>query len=228
MTAEHIQAVLDAYETMETSDTSIVLVTLSFGYWKVVVERPLRLRSRFTREAVEALRFQSGHRALREALHAEFGDGLFDDFASVAERLKAHLDPPEAEVEETTEGEDEVGADGDNNVAEAESATPRLPRKTMKKLLDAATWARDRRRNRRRPAADGGDRRCRVRRLRAVREAKVTAAIKAERLVLELAEARLIARAMKLARGGCQAHRQGSVEEGRRSARRAVRGRHKR
>jgi len=195
MTAEHIQAVLDAYETMETSDTSIVLPNSSFGYWKIVVERPLRLRSRFTREAVEALRFQSGHRALREALHAEFGDALFDDFASVAERLKAHLDPPEAEVEDSTEGDEEAGTDGDESPAEAEDATPKLPRKTVKKLLDAATWARDRRLHR---AAE---------RLMAVIgdaehddyahfEAKVAAAIKAEKPALKPAEARLIARAV--------------------------------
>ena len=195
MTPEHIQAVLDAYETMETSDTSVALPNSSFGYWKIVVERPLRLRSRFTREAVEALRFQSGHRALREALHAEFGDALFDDFASVAERLKAHLDPPEAEVEDLTEGDEEAGADGDETPAEAEDATPKLPRKTVKKLLDAASWARDRRLHR---AAE---------RLMAVIgdaehddyalfEAKVAASIKAEKLALKPAEARLIARAM--------------------------------
>ncbi len=195
MTPEHIQAVLDAYETMEMSDTSVVLPNSSFGYWKIVVERPLRLRSRFTREAVEALRFQSGHRALREALHAEFGDALFDDFAGVAERLKAHLDPPEAEVEDLTEGDEEAGADGDETPAEAEDATPKLPRKTVKKLLDAASWARDRRLHR---AAE---------RLMAVIgdaehddyalfEAKVAAAIKAEMLALKPAEARLIARAM--------------------------------
>ena len=70
---------LAAYAAMETSDISVVLTNKSFGYWKIVVERPLRLASRFTREGVEALRFQSGHRSLREALHAEFGDALFDD-----------------------------------------------------------------------------------------------------------------------------------------------------
>lgn len=195
MTPGHIQAVLDAYETMETSDTSVVLPNSSFGYWKIVVERPLRLRSRFTREAVEALRFQSGYRALREALHTEFGDALFDDFASVAERLKAHLDPPEAEVEDLTESDEETGADGDETSAETEDATQKLPRKAVKKLLDAATWARDRRLHR---AAE---------RLMAVIgdaehddyalfEAKVAASIKAEKLALKPAEARLIARAM--------------------------------
>jgi type I restriction enzyme M protein len=195
MTAEHIQAVLNAYEAMETSDTSIVLPNSSFGYWKIVVERPLRLRSRFTREAVDALRFQSGHRALREALHAEFGDALFDDFTSVAERLKAHLDPPEPEGEEAAEGEEEASADAEDAAAEAEDAAPKLPRKTVKKLLDAGTWARDRRLHR---AAE---------RLMALIgqaehddfaafEAKLAAVIKAEKLALKPAEARLIARAM--------------------------------
>jgi len=195
MTSEHIQAVLDAYETMETSDTSIVLPNSSFGYWKIIVERPLRLRSRFTREAVEALRFQSGHRALREALHAEFGDALFDDFSSVAERLKAHLDPPEAEVEDSTEGDEETGADGDETPAEAEDATPKLPRKTVKKLLDAATWARDRRLHRAAKllmAVIGGAEHDDY----ALFELKVAAAIKAEKLALKPAEARLITRAV--------------------------------
>lgn len=188
MTAEHIRSVLDAYEAMETSDTSIVLPNSSFGYWKIVVERPLRLRSRFTREAVETLRFQSGHQALREALHAEFGDALFDDFARVAERLKEHLDPPEPEVEEAAEGEEEASAD-------AEDAMPKLPRKTVKKLLDAGTWARDRRLHHaaERLMAIIGDAEHDD---YALFEAKVAAAIKAEKLVLKPAEARLIARAM--------------------------------
>ncbi len=195
MTAEHIQAVLDAYETMETSDTSIVLPNSSFGYWKIVVERPLRLRSRFTREAVDALRFQSGHRALREALHSEFGDALFDDFTSVAERLKAHLDPPEPEGEEAAEGEEEASADGEDAAAEAEDATSKLPRKTVKKLLDAGTWARDRRLHRaaERLMALTGDAEHDD---YAVFEAKLVAAIKAEKLALKPAEMRLIARAM--------------------------------
>ena len=193
MTTEHIQTVLAAYERMETSDTSVVLPNSSFGYWKIVVERPLRLRSRFTREAVEGLRFQSGHRALREALYEEFGDVLLDDFPRVVDRLKVHLDPPESEPEEPVESDEERTAD--DAAAEVEDATPKLPRRTLKKLLDAGTWARDRRLHR---AAE---------RLMAVVgqaeyddyaefEAKVAAAIKAEKLSLKPAEARLIARAM--------------------------------
>jgi type I restriction enzyme M protein len=140
MNAAHIETVLAAYASMETSDISVVLPNESFGYWKIVVERPLRLGSRFTREAVEALRFQSGDRPLREALHAEFGDALFNDFASVADRLKAQLDPPETETEEAEDGEDSAA-----EAAEAADPTPCIPKKSIKKLLDPTTWHRDRR-----------------------------------------------------------------------------------
>jgi type I restriction enzyme M protein len=187
MTTEQIETVLASYASMETSDISVVLPNESFGYWKIVVERPLRLASRFALERVEALRFQSGHRSLREAFHAEFGDALFDNFASVADRLKAQLDPPEVEAEENDEGEQEASEDAD--------ASPRLPKKTIKKLLDPATWSRDRRLHHAAQAlmktvgeTEYDD--------YAVFEAKVQDAAKAAKLAVTPAETRLIARAM--------------------------------
>ena len=187
MTAAHIETVLETYAAMEPSDISVVLPNKSFGYWKIVVERPLRLASRFTREAVEALRFQSGHRFLREALHAEFGDALLDNFASIADRLKAHLDPPEPETEEVEEGEEEA--------PEPAEATPHVPKKTVKKLLDPTTWARDRRLHR---AAEVLSKAVGEEEYDdyAVFEAKVQAAVRAAELSLSPAETRLIARAM--------------------------------
>ncbi|WP_292529955.1 class I SAM-dependent DNA methyltransferase [Methylocystis sp.] len=187
MNAAHIETVLAAYASMEVSDISVVLPNESFGYWKIVVERPLRLASQFTSEGVEALRFQSGHKALREALHVEFGDSLFDNFVSVADRLKMHLDPPEPEAEEADEGEEDAG--------ETAEETPRLPKKTVKKLLNPATWSRDRRLHRAAKAL-----------MKAVGEkeyddyaafeAKVQDAVKAAKLDVTPAETRLIARAM--------------------------------
>jgi type I restriction enzyme M protein len=72
---------------------------------------------------------------------------------------------------------------------------PKLQRKTLKKLLDAATWARDRRLHRaaeRLMAVIGNSEHDDY----AVFEAKVTAACHSEKLVLRPAEARLVARAM--------------------------------
>jgi type I restriction enzyme M protein len=211
MTPENLKAVLDAYENMADSDASVTLPNKSFGYWKVVVERPLCLKSRFTREAIDALRFRSGHRVWRETIHAEFGDALFDDFDSVSDRLRAYLDPPEPEREDaaerdeaaagaTDEGAAETAAESDTEASfdgdeEMEDLGPKIPRKTLKKLLDDSTWARDRRLQRAAEHlmtsigdAEHSD--------YALFEAKLIAAVKAEKLALKPAEIKLIARAM--------------------------------
>lgn len=128
MTADHIRTVVETFEASAASDISVVLPNAHFGYWRIAVERPLRLASQFSQARVDALRFASGHAELRRQLHAEFGDALFDGFAKTAPALRERLDP-----------DDDEGGD-----PEAE-ATPRLPAKLVRKLLDGATWARDRR-----------------------------------------------------------------------------------
>lgn len=189
MTNQHIETVLTTYCAFEPSDISVVLPNASFGYWKISVQRPLRLRSRFTSKAVDDLRFASRHSELRRSLHAEFGDALFDDWTTVAEALKAQLDPPELDVEET-EGEGDAA-----EAAEAAEAGPNLPKNTVKALLNPATWARDRRlvlAGEALMVAVGEDEFDDYKRF----EAEVLAAAKANRLGLSTAEAKLIARAM--------------------------------
>jgi type I restriction enzyme M protein len=132
-----IDRILKAFIGFEETEQSKIFDAATFGYWKVTVERPLRLTCRFTRARVDALRFQSNHRELRELLHAEFGDALFDDFPSVLDSVKNFLDPPELEADET-----DPGADDAHPTA---SAASRTSSKAIKKLLDTTTWSRDRR-----------------------------------------------------------------------------------
>ncbi|MCL2523860.1 MAG: type I restriction-modification system subunit M [Betaproteobacteria bacterium] len=102
--------------------------TQDFGYWKITVERPKRLKSQLKTSAIETLRFASGDEALRAEIHARYGDRLYTDFA----RLKA-------EIEAWLKGDDDEGSDDEDN-APAQKA---IPEKRRKKLLDAATWLRD-------------------------------------------------------------------------------------
>ncbi len=60
----------------------------AFGYWKVRVERPVRLHSQLTRKAIESLRFASGDVDIRSALYDELGEALFDNFKSVRSTLE--------------------------------------------------------------------------------------------------------------------------------------------
>ena len=137
LAAADIAEITAAFLAFEDSEgeriESKIFENEAFGYWKVIVERPQRLRSQLTRKAINDLRFASGDAEVREVLHDEFGDKLFTDFPAVAKELTARVE---------AWGADETGDDDDDDEEEGK-ATPGLPVKVKKKLLDAKTWKRD-------------------------------------------------------------------------------------
>lgn len=108
--------------------------TADFGYWKITVERPLRLKSQLKSDSIESLRFASGDEALRAEIYATHGDKLYTDFAKLKPAIDAWL-----------KGEDESDEDDDSEEDEGDSkaAKKAVPAKRRKKLLDSATWLRD-------------------------------------------------------------------------------------
>jgi len=129
---EDIQRICDTFLAFAETEQSKIFPNAAFGYWKVKVERPLRLHSQLTRQRIETLRFASGDEEIRAALYEELGDALFDDPASVREELERLVNGWGS-----GDAEDEDG--------EGESETPRksLPDKKKKRLLSEATWKRD-------------------------------------------------------------------------------------
>jgi type I restriction enzyme M protein len=107
----------------EETEHSKIFDTAAFGYRKVKVERPLRLRSQCSLELIEALLYASGDQALRSELHGVFGEALFDDFSSIRAKVEQYLDGDEGE----------------------EDGTPGVPAATRRRLLDEKRWARDKR-----------------------------------------------------------------------------------
>ena len=116
---------LDFKETPESK----IFPNAAFGYWKVTVERPLRLHSQLALKDIETLRFTSGDEDIRAALYEEFGDELFSKFAKISVALEKRLA--------------EWGCDEDEGDEEGASAKKGLPEKKKKKLLDLKTWERD-------------------------------------------------------------------------------------
>ena len=78
---EDIRRICDAYLAFDETEQSKIFPNEAFGYWKVVVERPLRLHSRLTIKAVESLRFASGDAEIRQAVYDRIGERLFEGFA---------------------------------------------------------------------------------------------------------------------------------------------------
>ncbi len=129
-----IQRILDLYlgEAQETAQSKW-FDTQDFGYWKITVERPLRLKSQLKTAAIETLRFATGDEALRAEIYAQHGDRLYTDFT----KLK-----PEIEVWLKGDGDDESDS-SDEDGEDSAPAKKAIPEKRRKKLLDTATWQRD-------------------------------------------------------------------------------------
>ena len=127
---DDIQRICRTFLEFKETPESKIFPNAAFGYWKVTVERPLRLHSQLTTKAIESLRFASGDEDLRAALYDEFGDDLFTRFEQIADALDKRLADWGNDDDEP---EDEEGA----------GARKGLPEKKRKKLLDAKTWERD-------------------------------------------------------------------------------------
>jgi hypothetical protein len=123
---EDIQRIMDTYIAFKPTEQSKIFPNAALGYWKVVVERPLRLKSQLTIPRIEALRYASGDEEIRSQLVDEFGDALFEDFGSVQKALAKRL------AEWGSDDEEDEGAPAKS-----------LPESKKKKLLSSETWQRD-------------------------------------------------------------------------------------
>lgn len=133
-----IQRILDLYlgEAQETTESKW-FDTQDFGYWKITVERPLRLKSQLSDEHIEPLRFASGDEALRAEIYATHGEALYGEFAKRKSAIEAWLKGEDEDEDDNNEESDS----GDDS--EAPAARKAVPAKRRKKLLDASTWQRD-------------------------------------------------------------------------------------
>lgn len=115
---EQITEIAKAYlENWESNPTDSALQikqfkNTDFGYYKVNIERPKRLKSQFTKEALETLRFDKSLATPMQALYETYGDLVYVG-------LDAHVD----EISKRAEKEDWG-----------------LNKKQIAKLLDKATW----------------------------------------------------------------------------------------
>ncbi len=129
LSPEDIERITRTFLEFKETPESKIFPNAAFGYWKVTVERPLRLHSQLSLKAIEALRFASGDEDIRSVLYDEFGDALFSGFDDVSEKLEKRLADWGADEDEPEDGE--------------AASKKGLPEKKRKKLLDPGIWERD-------------------------------------------------------------------------------------
>ncbi len=127
-----IQRILSHYlAEPKSSDESKWFDNADFGYWKITVERPLRLRSQLKRSAIESLRFATGDEAVRAEIYGKYSEALYEQFVKLKPEIEAGLMGDEGDEAE------------DDDAEEGKPAKKAVPEKRRKRLLDPATWLRD-------------------------------------------------------------------------------------
>ena len=130
LSADDVARIIETHNACADGEHSKVFPNRAFGYWKLRIERPLRLKSQLSKAAVEGLRYASGDEALRRELFVRYGDDLYERFAEIRAELDAWL-----------RGDDAGDAADAETGAEPSRA---IPERRRKKLLDLKTWRRDR------------------------------------------------------------------------------------
>jgi type I restriction enzyme M protein len=128
---EDIQRICEVFLAFKETPQSKIFHNAAFCYWKVKVERPLRLHSQLTPLRIENLRFASSDEAIRALIYEKLGDDLFEKPQAVREELSRLV---------AAWGNDEAGDEEDNGDGGAKKG---VSEKVKKKLLDADTWRRD-------------------------------------------------------------------------------------
>jgi type I restriction enzyme M protein len=94
-TDEHIQRITHLYLEMPNDRISKVFNNRDFGYYKVTVERPLRLAAQFSPERIATLRFTPGMQDIMEWVYGKYGDAVYTGLKAHAEAIEAHLEREE-------------------------------------------------------------------------------------------------------------------------------------
>lgn len=69
-----------------------------FGYYKVTVERPLRLAVKFTPESIATLRFISALREVMEWAYQKWGDNIYTNLADYKKQINEYIEKEEISV----------------------------------------------------------------------------------------------------------------------------------
>lgn len=96
----HIREIVNTYEELaildqkkiigdntEGSISSMVFDNADFGYYKVTIERPKRLKAQFTEERISELRFDKSLREAMEWAYREFGEEVYTQLSNHAKAI---------------------------------------------------------------------------------------------------------------------------------------------
>lgn len=102
---EHVKEIQDTYHDFvqvkrvgEQGIAAQVFDNEDFGYYKVVVERPKRLKAQFTSERIETLRYESSIKEPMQWAFKQFGDRVYNELNKLEQELSDWCDQHDFEL----------------------------------------------------------------------------------------------------------------------------------
>jgi type I restriction enzyme M protein len=133
LSEQDIERVTRTYLQHADNSQSKILPNEEFGYWKITVERPKRLRCQVTRKRIDTLRYASGDAQARELLYEHCGEELYTDFRKAEKAIRIQL----------AEWTSLLDAARDEDEGVSPPNVPDLNERSRRKILDGKTWQRD-------------------------------------------------------------------------------------
>ncbi|PLX00861.1 MAG: DNA methylase [Marinilabiliales bacterium] len=127
---EHIREILELYEHFESAErekdddiAAKVFDNSDFGYYKVTIERPKRLKAQFTAERIASLRYYKSLEEPMQWAYETYGDRVYSDLRNIKDEILEWCE----------------NADLDLNTKKRKAVVFGEIWKKQKKVLDAAT-----------------------------------------------------------------------------------------
>lgn len=90
-TQAHINEITDIFLNFKSNHNTKIFDNADFGYYKITIDRPLRLSAKITTEAIESLRFIEAIKDIMSFAYQKYGQKVYDDLASLKKPLELHL-----------------------------------------------------------------------------------------------------------------------------------------
>lgn len=101
MNTEHINQITQLYLDFKETNISKIFPNEYFGYNKITVERPLRLSAKFTKEALENLRYDKSIIDEMTWVYENFGDKVYTQIDNLKPEIEKHLSKQEIKLKAT-------------------------------------------------------------------------------------------------------------------------------
>ncbi len=98
LSQEQIEAITRIYLDFKETEISGIFDNEDFGFWKITVDRPLRLKSNITQEAVDSLRFHKSLLDEMQWIYGKFRDKVYEGLKPYKNDIEKWLEKNEIKI----------------------------------------------------------------------------------------------------------------------------------